>query len=270
MNNFVVRSLTGIFIVSAVIGSILIHPYIFLGLFALSAILLMRELEGLLCENRNLPLFINSVLMGTGMFVLSFLYFHNNIPAKWGLLLMLTVLAPFLIVLFRPTKNPFHLVANYLLIAIYISLPLFSLNVLAFAEGDYNPLLLLSFFILLWVNDTGAYIVGVNFGKNRLFERISPKKSWEGFWGGLVLTVVAAYVLFLWVHEGSMALWLITGFVVSVFATLGDLVESMLKRSANTKDSGTILPGHGGVLDRFDGALFAAPVMSLLFYLFAN
>ncbi len=270
MNNFIVRSLTGAFIVLAVVGSILIHPYLFLSLFALFAILLMRELEGLLCEKRNLLLFINSVLLGTGMFVLSFLYFHNNIPAKWNLLLMLFIFTPFLIVLFNPTKNPFHAVANYLLIAIYISLPLFSLNILAFAEGDYNPLLLLSFFILLWVNDTGAYIVGVNFGKKRLFERISPKKSWEGFWGGLTLTIATSYLLFLWVHEGSLVLWLITGFVISVFATLGDLVESMLKRSANTKDSGTILPGHGGVLDRFDGALFAAPVMSLLFYLFGN
>ena len=270
MNNFVVRSLTGASIVLAVVGSILIHPYAFLGLFALSAILLMRELEDLICEKSNPLLFINSVLLGSGMFVLSFLYFHNSMNAKWALLLMLFVLAPFLIVLFTPTKKPFQIVANYLLIAVYISLPLFSLNVLAFAKGEYNPLLLLSFFILLWVNDTGAYIIGVNFGKNKLFERISPKKSWEGLWGGLILTMVAAYFLFLWIDEGSMILWLATGFIVSVFATLGDLVESMLKRSANTKDSGTILPGHGGVLDRFDGALLAAPVMSLLFYLFGN
>ncbi len=270
MNNFAVRSFTGAFIVLAIVTSILFHAYAFLGLFALSAILLMKELEGMLCAEKNSLLLVNSILLGTGMFVLSFLYFHNDMPAKWALLLMLLVLAPFLIVLFIPTKNPFHVVANYLLITVYISLPLFSLNVLAFAEGEYNPLLLLSFFVLIWINDTGAYLIGVNFGKRRLFERISPKKSWEGFFGGLVLTIIAAYLLFLWVGQGSVALWLITGFLVSIFATLGDLVESMLKRSVNTKDSGKLLPGHGGVLDRFDGALFAAPIMSLLFYLFGN
>ena len=268
MNNFTKRSLTGALIVLAVVASIWIHPYAFLSLFAFSAILLMKEMEEMLGVKKDSLLLINSIVLGAGIFILSFLHFYTGLSAKWMLFLVLLVWVPFLIVLFSRYENPFRMVASYLLIAVYISLPLFSLNILAFAEGGYDRLLILSFFIMVWINDTGAYLVGVNFGKRRLFERISPKKSWEGFWGGLILTTIAAYFLFLWVQQGSMVLWLVTGVMVSVFATLGDLVESMLKRSVNIKDSGNILPGHGGLFDRFDGALFAAPVMSLLFYFF--
>jgi len=268
MNNFIKRALTGASVVLAVVASIVVHPYAFLGLFVIGTFLLIKELEDMLCKTRNTFLFVTSAVLGIGIFVMSFLFFYNGMPSKWMLLLIFPLWALFLFVLFNRFENPFRKVAYYLLIAIYISMPMFSLNILAFSEGSYSPYLLLSFFIMVWVNDTGAYIVGVNFGKHRLFERISPKKSWEGFWGGLVLTVFVAYLLHDWVGQGSLVLWLVSGFMVSVFATLGDLVESMLKRSVNIKDSGKILPGHGGVLDRFDGALFAAPVMSILFFLF--
>jgi len=267
MNNFVKRALTGTTIVLAVVVSIL-NPYSYVGLFALGIILLMHELENMLCKERNSALLVTSVLLGIGSFLLSFLHFNNELSSKWLLLLVFPLWALFLFVLFNKYKDPFNKVAVYLLIALYISLPMFSLNLLAFSEGAYNPYLLISFFVMVWINDTGAYLVGVNLGKRRLFERISPKKSWEGFWGGLVLTVFVAYLLHLWIEQGSVILWLTSGFMVSVFATLGDLVESMLKRSVNIKDSGKLLPGHGGFLDRFDGALFAAPVMSVLFYLF--
>jgi phosphatidate cytidylyltransferase len=267
MNNFITRALTGATIVIAIVASIL-YPYTYAGLFAVGTFLLMRELETMLCKHRSASLLITSITLGIGSFLLSFLHFNNGLSSKWLLLLVFPLWALFLLVLYSKYENPFNKVAVYLLIALYISLPMFSLNLLAFSEGDYNPYLLISFFVMIWINDTGAYLVGVNFGKHRLFERISPKKSWEGFWGGLALTVFVAYLLHLWVGEGSAALWLICGFLVSIFATLGDLVESMLKRSVNIKDSGKILPGHGGVLDRFDGALFAAPVMSVLFFLF--
>jgi phosphatidate cytidylyltransferase len=268
MNNFVTRALTGTTIVLAIVASITVHPYTYAGLFAIGTFLLMRELEDMLCKDKTPALLVTSVVLGIGSFLLSFMHFQNSLPSKWMLLLIFPLWALFLFVLFNRYENPFSKVAIYLLIALYISLPMFSLNILAFSEGAYNPYLLISFFIMVWINDTGAYIVGVNFGKHRLFERISPKKSWEGFWGGLVLTVIVAYLLHLWIQQGSLALWLISGFMVSIFATLGDLVESMLKRSVNIKDSGNLLPGHGGVLDRFDGALFAAPVMSVLFFLF--
>jgi len=268
MNNFVTRSLTGVSIVLAVVASITIHPYAYMGLFALGTLLLMRELEDMLCEKKNSLLLFMSVLLGTGIFVMSFLHFNVEMPSKWMLLLILPLWAIFLVVLFKPMENPFRRIAFYLLLAVYIAIPMFSLNILAFAEGSYDPYLLLSFFVMVWVNDTGAYLIGVNFGRHRLYERISPKKSWEGFWGGLILTVIVAYLLQLWVEQGNTTLWLISGSLVSIFATLGDLVESMLKRSVNIKDSGKLLPGHGGILDRFDGALFAAPVMSILFFLY--
>jgi phosphatidate cytidylyltransferase len=241
-----------------------------MAVFALSSILLMVELEDMLCIEKNKTMLFSSLLLGTGLFIISFLHFYTGVDRKWMMLTILPIWALFITVLFNKYENPFRLVAFYLLIAIYISLPLLSLNLLAFSDGNYDPLILLAFFALIWVNDTGAYLVGVNFGKHRLFERVSPKKSWEGFWGGLVLTVIVAYFLHILTGQGSLILWLITGVLVSLFATIGDLVESMLKRSVNIKDSGNLLPGHGGILDRFDGALFAAPVMSLLFYLFSS
>jgi phosphatidate cytidylyltransferase len=121
--------------------------------------------------------------------------------------------------------------------------------------------------LMLWANDTGAYLFGSKFGKTRLFERHSPKKSWEGFFGGMFTSLVVAYVLSLFFTELPVWAWGGMAILISSFGTLGDLVESMLKRSLNAKDSGNILPGHGGFLDRFDGLLIAAPVVYAYLYL---
>jgi len=136
---------------------------------------------------------------------------------------------------------------------------------MAFRDGQYSFHYPLAFLMMLWSSDTGAYIFGVKFGKHRLFERHSPKKSWEGFIGGLICSALTAYVLSLYFTELSLFHWLIVASIITVTGTLGDLSESMLKRSLSTKDSGTFLPGHGGFLDRFDGLLIAAPLV--YFYL---
>lgn len=120
---------------------------------------------------------------------------------------------------------------------------------------------------MLWANDTGAYLFGVKFGKNRLFERHSPKKSWEGFFGGMFTSLVASYLISMQFTEMSPLIWAGMSFLIVCFGTLGDLVESMLKRSLDAKDSGSFLPGHGGFLDRFDGLLIAAPVVYVYLYL---
>ena len=116
-------------------------------------------------------------------------------------------------------------------------------------------------FILIWVNDTGAYLVGVNFGKHRLFERISPKKSWEGSIGGGLATLLVAFGCAYFSQELSLILWLAVGLIVAVVGGLGDLVESLFKRSIKVKDSGSMLPGHGGILDRFDAIFIVSPVV---------
>jgi len=123
----------------------------------------------------------------------------------------------------------------------------------------YSPLIILGFFFLMWSNDTFAYLVGRAIGRTKLWERISPKKTWEGFIGGLLLTQGIAYVLSIYFTELALVHWMVIGGIVSIFGTLGDLVESMFKRSLGVKDSGGILPGHGGILDRFDGVLLSAP-----------
>jgi len=149
----------------------------------------------------------------------------------------------------------------------YIIVSVVSMFYMGFMNGNFGSNELILFFILIWTNDTFAYLVGRAIGKTKLFERISPKKTIEGSVGGLVFTLIAGYVLSQYVIVSSIGGvdWVIISFLIVIFGSLGDLVESMLKRSVGVKDSGKILPGHGGILDRFDAAFFAAPF--ILFYL---
>jgi phosphatidate cytidylyltransferase len=131
----------------------------------------------------------------------------------------------------------------------------------------YNPLPVLMIFIFIWLNDTGAFLIGTWIGKHRLFQRISPKKSWEGFWGGLVVVVAASLLFACYLKELLWYQWLIFALITVVAATWGDLMESLLKRTCGVKDSGKILPGHGGMLDRFDSAILASPAVYIYFEL---
>ena len=143
----------------------------------------------------------------------------------------------------------------------YIVVPFLLINLMRINNDSYWPVL--SIFILTWTSDTFAYLVGRKFGKHRLFERISPKKSWEGFFGGMIFSVIAGLTI-AYFTGGDLFKYGIYGVVISTFGTLGDLVESMLKRSLKIKDSGTILPGHGGLLDRFDAVIFVIPIIYFL------
>jgi phosphatidate cytidylyltransferase len=133
------------------------------------------------------------------------------------------------------------------------------LNIASFENGYYNYEILFGCLFILWASDSGAFIAGTLFGKRKLFERISPKKSWEGFIGGAILALIFAYVISLYCTSMSMTGWFVTAVIIIVGGTFGDLVESLLKRSIEIKDSGDSLPGHGGFLDRFDGLLISAP-----------
>jgi phosphatidate cytidylyltransferase len=268
MNNFWKRLCTGSVFVLTIVVAILSHPVAFMSLFFILAVFVMVELEQLLCSKHDTSLFLTSVVIFGAVFLLSFFAFYRSWSVTWLMLVLPVLWMPFLIVLFREFKHPFQIASYYLLIALYLILPMFAFVLMAFSTGNYQPHLLLAFFVMIWVNDSGAYLVGVNFGRHRLFERISPKKSWEGFIGGVAFTLLAAWLLGRWIQVGPQWLWLLAGAMTAIFGTLGDLIESMLKRSVQRKDSGSLLPGHGGFLDRLDGALFAAPFVGLLFYFY--
>ena len=170
----------------------------------------------------------------------------------------------FLIELYRKSKSPFVNIAYTLLACIYVALPFGLLYHLGFYQNnqfqsEFSHHILWGFFFILWANDTGAYLSGRFFGKHKLFERISPKKTWEGSIGGGILGIVVAYVSSIYFTELNLTEWIIVAIITVIFGGLGDLVESMLKRSLNIKDSGNILPGHGGILDRFDGLFLSVP-----------
>lgn len=186
----------------------------------------------------------------------------------YGVVLVVLFLLRMIIQLYMPSVNPVKSLASSLMSFVYITLPLVLSTLTCYLFGA--PIVLIMF-VMIWLNDTGAFCVGSMIGRRKLFERISPKKSWEGFWGGMFFCVASAFVIhycFGWATGISLLQLCIMGVVVSAVATWGDLVESLLKRTAGVKDSGNILPGHGGILDRIDSLLLVAPATFALLALF--
>jgi phosphatidate cytidylyltransferase len=169
------------------------------------------------------------------------------------------VFGAFVYELFMASEKPFVNLAFLMLGVFYIGIPFGLLNFVAIHQGVYLPNIVMGLLLLIWANDSGAYIVGSRLGKHLLLPRISPKKTWEGTLGGLLFTLVTAFILHLYFLELRLVDWLVLAGIIAVFGSIGDLVESMLKRSLSVKDSGKILPGHGGMLDRFDGLIFSLP-----------
>lgn len=169
------------------------------------------------------------------------------------------VFGAFVYELFMASEKPFVNLAFLMLGVFYIGIPFGLLNFVAIHQGVYLPNIVMGLLLLIWANDSGAYIVGSRLGKHLLLPRISPKKTWEGTLGGLLFTLVTAFILHLFFLELRLVDWLVLAGIIAVFGSIGDLVESMLKRSLSVKDSGKILPGHGGMLDRFDGLIFSLP-----------
>jgi phosphatidate cytidylyltransferase len=169
------------------------------------------------------------------------------------------VFGAFVYELFMASEKPFVNLAFLMLGVFYIGIPFGLLNFVAIHQGEYLPNIVMGLLLLIWANDSGAYLVGSRLGKHLLLPRISPKKTWEGTLGGLVFTLLTAVILHLYFLELRLIDWLVLAGIIAVFGSIGDLVESMLKRSLAVKDSGKILPGHGGMLDRFDGLIFSLP-----------
>ena len=278
-NNFIQRAITGIIFVGVLIGCILGGPISFTLLFALITALTIHEFGVIISKQPDVE--INKpICMLAGVFLFFGFAYLGVMPGQTEILIPYLCLIIYLLVseLYLKKKNPLNNWAYAMMSQIYIALSFAMLNVLAYHsignEGElsnyqvqYNPILPLSIFIFTWINDTGAYCTGMLFGKHRLFERISPKKSWEGSIGGGVFSIIAAIVMAHYFPFMPISIWIGLALTVVIFGTLGDLTESLLKRTIGIKDSGNILPGHGGMLDRFDSTLMAVPAAVVYLYI---
>ena len=278
MKNFIVRAVTGVLFVAVIVASFL-DPLGMAALFALVTGLTIWEFTGLV--NDHVPATTVNRIVSTAAGVFLFLAIYgfclDIVHIKVFIAYLFTIVYLFISELYLKHENPMNCWAYTTFAQMYIALPFSCINVLAFnAAPDgtvhFNSLLPLSVFIFLWVSDTGAYCCGSLFGKHKLFPRISPGKSWEGSIGGGILVLCAAAILYyveqtmnsgngetVRSHMLSLPQWLGLGLTVCIFGTWGDLVESLFKRTIGIKDSGNILPGHGGMLDRFDSSLMAFP-----------
>jgi len=262
------RAITGFFFVGAMLASVLINAKLFSVFYILLATACLYEFYGMYAEREVRPNRLWGTALGFTAFSILVGIDHGILSSESAVLILL--LLPVLMVrqLFRSESQPFERIATTLLGVFYVMVPFYCFYALGFKDGVYLYALPLGFLLTLWSNDTGAYLIGRAFGRNKLYERISPGKTWEGFVGGLLSAVLVGYILFQNTND-VLALWqwLTMGALIAVTGTLGDLVESMLKRSLGVKDSGNLLPGHGGLLDRFDGLLIAAPVIYIFLYL---
>jgi phosphatidate cytidylyltransferase len=209
--------------------------------------------------------------MGLFLVSFSFLSINGNLNFDWLLILIPLGMTTFVIKLFQKNETkPFLGTAFTWLGIIYVALPFSMLHYIGFAKGSYDFQLVLGCLLLHWAHDVGAYFVGVRYGRTKLFERLSPNKSWEGSAGGAILTLLVVFVGSFWADTLLLWEWFIIGILVIVAGTLGDLVESQLKRSLEIKDSGQSIPGHGGFLDRFDGLLISAPFIAAFLKFFIS
>jgi len=261
MNNFLQRTLSGFFFVLIVIGSILLSPFSFAAVFSIITAWSVHEFHKLSNQQQGVQVLSFFGICGAViLFLTSFFYASGIIQYPGYSVYGLFVVVVLVIELFRKKENPLHNWAYFIMGQIMIALPFSLLSYILYID-TYNPLILIAVFATVWVNDTGAYIFGITFGKHRMFERISPKKSWEGFIGGAITALASGYVFSLLIPEISLIHWLIFSELVVVFGTLGDLLESLMKRTVHVKDSGDVIPGHGGLLDRFDSLLLVSPAI---------
>lgn len=265
------RAITAFFFTIVMLASLL-NGYAFAIFYLILSIVALLEFYkmvkiGGIRPHRNIGVFATAVI-----YLLTAAYHFYLFELKYLLLIVPLIFSVFIFELYKKNKIPFANISYTFVGFIYITIPFcffFSLGFLA-DFNNYNFHLPLAFLLLLWSSDTGAYLFGVKFGKTRLFERHSPKKSWEGFFGGMFISVLVSYLISLQFKEMTSLIWAGMAVLIVCFGTLGDLVESMLKRSLDAKDSGSFLPGHGGFLDRFDGLLIAAPVVYVYLYLILN
>lgn len=265
MKDLKTRAISAIIFAVIVISAIFINIYTITILFAAITMICLWEYYQMLLQNyKPKPLIYAAMLLGLSIFLQPTLFikayaipmWYFNLAAMLVLLLVEMILSKELNVV-----NGLKLIMGLILIAY----PLSIVNELTTIEGEFVPWKIMSILILIWISDMGQYFSGRFLGKHLLAERLSPKKTWEGFLGGMIFTLLGSYILSRFFTFYTLENWLIIGAIISLFGSLGDLYESMLKRSVVVKDSGTIMPGHGGMYDRFDAFIFALPF--LYFYI---
>jgi phosphatidate cytidylyltransferase len=275
LNNFVTRLLTGILTSAIVIASVWYSDWGFFIIFLIAQFFCQLEFYTLIRKAKAAkPLEWAGIAVGSFAYIFTFLRFHKFkelgldtsgvFDAKYFALLFPFLGLIFLIELYRKRENPFANIAYTILGIVYASLPFTLFLHIAYSttgEG-YSWQIILGVLLMLWASDSGAYFAGRTLGKTKLFERISPKKTWEGSIGGLVLSLVFAYGISLYWYDLAFWQWAGMSVIIVVIGGYGDLVESLLKRSLDIKDSSNFLPGHGGFLDRFDGLLLALPFLA--------
>jgi len=289
MNETLKRTISGAVYIALLLTSILFSTESFIILFGIFLIITIYEFSNLVQLNK-----IFSILFGTLLYTAIVLVSHYNkqtttylnslFNSKFNLeiniqeldvvLLAVTIVISIkcILFLFYDSVQKISISSKYLYLLGYITLPFVFIVKISFGTNDYNPKIIIGLFILIWTNDTFAYLVGKSIGKHKLFERVSPKKTIEGFLGGAVFAAFAGFLISKFYIQPnpafsskSILIWTIIALIVSVFGTIGDLIESKFKRIAGVKDSGSIMPGHGGILDRLDSVIFVAPII-FLFY----
>ncbi len=267
VKKLIVRILSGSVYIALIIASILLFPVsptVFLGVMSLFAVIGTHELYKLIEANdkrHHNKLLCTIDMAGCITLIFGMHYITaTECSAPAILPFMAYLLVRSIVMLYQPAENAISNAEKSFMALVYVALPLSLLSSIATMT---NPRMVLALFIFIWVNDSGAFLLGSLAGHHRLFERISPKKSWEGFWGGLIACVLASWLIFAEFNDffigPSLATWVGLAIVTSVFATFGDLMESLFKRTAGVKDSGRLIPGHGGILDRIDSLLMVVP-----------
>ena len=257
LNNLTVRTITGFVFVVVIIGSILLSTYSFFIVFLAIVTGSLLEFYKLAAAANISPQKYPGTICGILFFIISYLVANQFIGTVFLLLLIPLLFVIPVPELFRKQTQPFSNIAWTIFGIIYIAVPFSLLNFINFQFPSGG--LIIGYFIILWSYDTAAYLAGISFGRHRLFERVSPKKSWEGAIGGAILTTGVAYIVSLFFTVITFQQWLVVTLIIIVMGTFGDLAESLFKRSIDIKDSGNLFPGHGGFLDRFDAVLLSSP-----------
>ena len=269
MSNILLRAITGFFFISLIIGSLWIGGVTGVIVLALFAILGLNEYFNLFNNHEKISINKKIAFMTSSIIflILSFLI-NFNFELKYMIIVIPIIFLYLLIELYRKKTNPIENLGIFTLSISYIIIPFILAIHLNLISSHQEPLVI-GMFLLIWTNDTFAYLSGRFFGKTKLFERISPKKTWEGTIGGIIFTIIVGISISFWTIEYNMSFWVLAALLIAPCSIFGDLLESLFKRSLNIKDSGNILPGHGGILDRFDAAIFAIPFFYTLVIIYS-